>query len=646
MKHIRIKQAVVSLFGMALCGYIWLPGHGHTTAHHNTDNNAAKPSSSSSLASAADYDVVIVGAGLSGAVLAERHAQRHHRVLIIERRNHIGGNCYDYVDEETGIRVHKYGAHLFHTNNERVWSYVNRFSEWTRWDHRVLARVGADHGENYVPVPVNIETVNRVFGLHLQGSHDMGQWLLNNTVQSETTKNSKQVALSRVGQRLYDLIFGPYTQKQWNMSADQLHAEVIGRIPVYDSFDTRYFPDKYQVLPTHGYHAFFETMLRHPNITVMLETDYFELQPQLKAKRTTYFTGPIDQFFKSEERLEYRSLRFEREVIRNHGGYAQPAAVVNYPSRDVPYTRVVEYKHMLHQKSPHTILFREYPSEEGEPYYPVPSDKNKALYRRLQARAQNASVVFVGRLANYKYFNMDEAIANALAVYDTTLAPPAAFIHIVMNVFKENIDAWVKELSHLLRERRVRWFFYNKNSAKNHSALVSFLSRGGQPAKEIRSPNVGREGHSWLKYMQAGDWGQSNFFLQGNPHDMRPPRPLLTPAEIAHTILMTRESEDFFDTLPPGRIACDPGSEWLFMPFLMPAMVQVTDRMGIDRSTLCCHYGGQFVASYGRLERAWAKWRDTIERIMLPALETENDPPMGHALERLWVSILAPNFGL
>ena len=369
------------------------------------------------------YDILVVGAGLSGAVIAERMAsQSGLRVLVLEKRNHIGGNCYDYTDTETNLLVSAYGLHLFHTNHQHVWNYIQQFSKWTRWDHWTLGYVD----QKFVPIPVNIKTVNMLFEQNISSSAEMDQWLYEVQGKYHKIHNSEEMAISRVGNDLYEKIFLPYTLKQWDKHPRELDAEVTARIPVRNNFDDRYFTDKFQALPSNGYTAFFEKLLTHPNITVQLNTDYSDFiktNPNIIYK-TLYYTGPIDQYFNmpANEQLEYRSLRFEKQVVRNHAGYVQPASQVNYPSTQYNFTRIVEYKWFLHQKSPHSILFKEYSSSDGEPYYPVPSPRNKQLYLELQLKALllGSSIVFVGRLANYKYFNMDEAIANALQVYQKT----------------------------------------------------------------------------------------------------------------------------------------------------------------------------------------------------------------------------------
>lgn len=363
------------------------------------------------------YDVCIVGAGLSGAVIAERYAsQLKKSVLVMEKRDHIGGNCYDYIDPETGIRVNKYGAHLFHTKYKRVWDYVQQFADWVPYEHKVVAFVDNKH----VPVPVNIDTVNTLFGESIESVEEMDDWLRNEQVKFPgPPKNSEEMALSRVGRRLYELLFKPYTIKQWAKTPAQLGPEVMARIPVRNNHDPRYFGDQYQALPRDGYTAIFERMFDNSLITVRASVDYFNVRDLLRCGRT-YFTGPIDAYFAhlGWEKLEYRSLDFERKVLLNRE-YFQPNSVVNHPSPKVNFTRIVEYKHFLSQVSPHTIIFYEHSKDGGDPYYPVPNPKNQALFAKYKAMAaKEENVRFVGRLANYKYFNMDQTVKNALELFD------------------------------------------------------------------------------------------------------------------------------------------------------------------------------------------------------------------------------------
>lgn len=362
-----------------------------------------------------ETDVLVVGAGLSGATIAEHIARVCNRkVLVIDKRNHIAGNTYDYIDKETGIRVGKYGIHMFHTNNERVWKYLQRFGTWSRWDHKVLSCVDG----NYVPVPVNISTINTLCQENIQTEDEARHWLANHQVHYENPKNSEEVALSRVGTELYTKLFRPYTIKQWNKSPSELDPSVLARIPVRTNFDDRYFTDKYQALPVDGYTSIVESMLSHPNISVQLSTDWVDIRNTVQFK-TMIFTGPIDQYFHESglPKLEYRSLHFDWEVYKT-SGYFQPVSQVNYPSDNVPYTRIVEYKHLLNQPSEYTILTRETSCDDGEPYYPVPNQQNQDLYERYKILAKKSSVHFVGRLASYKYFNMDQAIDAAMEYFN------------------------------------------------------------------------------------------------------------------------------------------------------------------------------------------------------------------------------------
>ena len=372
------------------------------------------------------YDICIVGAGLSGAVIAERYATVLSKTsLIIDKRDHIGGNCYDYTDKETGILMNLYGAHLFHTQYERVWEYVQKFSEWTKYEHRVLGKIG----EKHVPIPVNIDTVNALYNLTINSTEEMDKWLKAEQTEFPEPKNSEEMALSRVGPRLFQQIFEPYTVKQWAKHPKELGPEVTARIPVRNNHDDRYFGDPHQALPSKGYTKMFDKILDHKLIETHLNVDYFNVRDQFKNESMcghTYFTGPIDAYFAhlGYDKLEYRSLDFERQVKKNIGAdkFHLPASVVNYPSADYNFTRIVEYKHFPldnNSKSNHTVLFLERSKDSGEPYYPVPNERNKALYEKYKDMAvKEPNVTFVGRLANYKYFNMDQSILNALELFD------------------------------------------------------------------------------------------------------------------------------------------------------------------------------------------------------------------------------------
>jgi len=360
------------------------------------------------------YDIIIVGAGISGSVLAERYANvLGKKVLVLEKRDHVGGNCYDYYNAD-GIMVSKYGAHLFHTNYDDVWQYVNRFSQWYPYEHRVLSFVDGQ----LLPIPVNITTVNRLFGLDIKTEAEMKSWLFQNTLKIEFPQNSEEVSLSKIGPALYEKMIKNYTKKQWDLWPHELEASVLERIPVRNNFDDRYFGDQHQAQPVGGFTPIFEKMLNHPKITVLLNTDYFELKEKLAGFKKLFFTGPIDRFFNNKfDKLQYRSIRFEFETLNVE--FYQENSVINYPN-DYDFTRIVEYKHITRQVHPKTTISKEYSSWEGEPIYPVPTQRNREVYSRYHQEAEGLEregVYFVGRLANYKYFNMDQAFKNSLDLF-------------------------------------------------------------------------------------------------------------------------------------------------------------------------------------------------------------------------------------
>ena len=355
---------------------------------------------------------LIVGAGLSGCTLAHRLAEAGHQIHIIEKRDHIAGNCYDELDRN-GILVNRYGAHLFHTNSERVWTYINQFAEWIPWYHKVVGRIQ----DKYFPIPVNIDTVNLLCNTHLQTETEMKEWLQRNTVASVYPENSEEVALARVGPVLYEMIFKEYTFKQWAKYPAELDPSVLERIPVRTDHNPNYFSDRFQALPKDGYTRFIQKMIDSPLISVSVNTEYsHEMKEEYDA---VFYTGPIDHYFKNHNLalLEYRSIRFETEYLEQD--QFQPNSVVNYPLEEA-FTRIVEYKHFLNQDVPgKTTIVKEYTVGDGDPYYPVPTQRNKDVYEMYKQLAdKEVGVYFVGRLANYKYYNMDAAILNALEVAD------------------------------------------------------------------------------------------------------------------------------------------------------------------------------------------------------------------------------------
>ena len=370
------------------------------------------------------YDVIIVGAGLSGAVFADQFARvLGKRVLVLDKRNHIAGNCYDERNED-GILMNEYGLHLFHCNDERTYNYIQQFSEWIRYDHKVLSRVHHQGRDIYVPLPVNIETVNQLCDQSIQTTEEMNQWLSEHQVKYDAITNGEEAAKARVGTQLFETLFEHYTYKQWAKTPAELDKSVLQRIPIRMDHDVRYFSDKYQVIPANGYTEFVRAMLDHPLITVQLNTDFTKVRNESWCTQREWliYTGPIDVYFKDLPPLEYRSIRFEKERLSDVGLY-QCNSVINEPGKDVEYTRTVEYKHLPYndRKSPHTTIVREYTMAEGEPYYPIPNQRNLDLYQEYLKQAveeEKNNVIFVGRLANYKYKNMNEAILDALVLFD------------------------------------------------------------------------------------------------------------------------------------------------------------------------------------------------------------------------------------
>jgi UDP-galactopyranose mutase len=357
------------------------------------------------------YDWLIVGAGFAGSVLAERLAsQRDEQVLVVDRRPHIGGNAYDRYDE-TGILIHQYGPHIFHTNSDQVYLYLSQFTRWRPYEHRVRAAVDG----KLVPIPINRTTINELYGLNLTTEDEVEAFLAARAEPVETIRTSEDVVVNRVGRELYEKFFRGYTRKQWGLDPSMLDKSVTARVPTRANTDDRYFTDKHQCMPKDGYTRMFERMLSHPNISVMLQSDYREIRKIIPHKRVIY-TGPVDEFFDFRfGKLPYRSLRF-RHVSLDEAQH-QPVAVVNYPCSE-DYTRVTEYKHLTGQLHPRTSITYEYPSADGDPYYPVPRPENQALYGRYQALADaTPDTWFVGRLATYRYYNMDQVVGQALATF-------------------------------------------------------------------------------------------------------------------------------------------------------------------------------------------------------------------------------------
>jgi len=364
--------------------------------------------------SAAGVDFLVVGAGFAGCVCARELADRGYRVRLIERRNHVGGNAHDYRDTH-GLLVHAYGAHIFHTNSRRIFEYLSRFTDWRFYEHRVRAIVA---GQLY-PIPINRTTINTLYGLSL-GEEGVREFLERVRVPREQIHTSEDVVLNSVGADLCEKFFRGYTRKQWGLDLSELSAEVAARIPVRIDDDDRYFSDTFQFMPTKGYTVMFTRMLDHPGIEVSLGVD-FESNGNARRREHIIYTGAIDTYFgQCFGRLPYRSVRFEHLHLSSTT-WSQQSGTVNYPN-DEEYTRVTEFKHLTGEQHTGTSIVREYPQDSGEPCYPVPRSENELLYRRYAELAKaSRHVTFVGRLARYRYYNMDQVVGAALKAVSTIL---------------------------------------------------------------------------------------------------------------------------------------------------------------------------------------------------------------------------------
>ncbi len=356
------------------------------------------------------YDYLIVGAGFAGSVLAERLVNGlNKKVLLIDKRNHIGGNAYDHYDE-SGILVHKYGPHIFHTNSQEVYQYLSRFTEWRNYQHRVLASVDGQ----LVPIPINLTTINRLYGYDLS-TDEVAAFFQSKSEKKQEIRTSEDVIVASIGRELYEKFFKGYTKKQWNLDASELNASVTSRIPTRTNKDDRYFTDTYQVMPLYGYTKMFEKIIDHPNIHLMLNTAYKDILGEINHRKLI-FTGPIDEYFDYQYGiLPYRSINFEFKTFDQE--IFQKTGTINYPN-EYAFTRITEFKHLSGQKHHKTSIVYEFPCAQGDPYYPIPTTDNAALYSKYHHLGQQLeNTYFVGRLATYKYYNMDQVVAQALATY-------------------------------------------------------------------------------------------------------------------------------------------------------------------------------------------------------------------------------------
>lgn len=354
-----------------------------------------------------DVDVLVVGAGFAGSVVARELADAGRRVLVIDKRSHIGGNAYDSYDEH-GVLIHNYGPHIFHTNNEEVFRWLSRFTDWRFYEHRVLAKVG----EQLLPIPINRTTINKLYDLDLD-EEGIAAYLEKNRVPRDPVKTSEDVVLNSVGNDLCEKFFRGYTRKQWGLDLSELNAGVAARIPTRSNDDDRYFTDTYQFMPLEGYTVMFQRILEHENITVQLGVDFSDVRKEIQANIIIY-TGQIDEYYEYRfGKLPYRSLIYDHYYLTDIE-QKQLVGTINYPN-DYAYTRTTEFKHLTGQKTSGTSFVSEYPQTEGEPYYPIPREGNELLYSKYKELAvAEKSVDFVGRLAQYRYYNMDQVVYDAL----------------------------------------------------------------------------------------------------------------------------------------------------------------------------------------------------------------------------------------
>jgi UDP-galactopyranose mutase len=356
------------------------------------------------------FDFFIVGAGFAGCTLAERLAtQLEKKVLLVEQRNHIGGNTYDYYNED-GLLVQKYGPHIFHTNSKEIWDYLCQFTEWNNYVHRVIAKVNSKE----VYLPINLDTMEKLYDRKFT-PEELEEYFEKRRLKLDDVRSSRDVVVSQVGEELYELFFKNYTKKQWGVYPDELDPQITKRLPVRFNRDTRYFTDKYQGIPKYGYTRMFERMLDNRNIHILLSTDYKEIIDSVKFDKLI-FTGPIDYFFDyMHGKLPYRSLNFKFETLDIEK--YQNAAVVNYPN-DYDYTRITEFKHLYFQRHHKTTICYEYPKSEGDPYYPILKPEYQEIYQKYKKEAEKIkNVYFVGRLAEYMYLNMDQVVGVGLKLF-------------------------------------------------------------------------------------------------------------------------------------------------------------------------------------------------------------------------------------
>ncbi len=358
------------------------------------------------------YDYLIVGAGFAGCVLAERLSTlKNKKILLIDTRSHVGGNAYDYFDDD-GLLVHMYGPHIFHTNSSRVFNYLSDFTNWRFYEHKVLSYVDG----KYLPFPINIDTINNLYGKNFSHAKEMKAFFRSRSEFREEILSFEDYVVGKIGWDLYEKFFKNYSIKQWGIDPRNISASVAARIPVRTNFDDRYFTDKYQCIPSNGYTKMFNKLIDHPKIEIKLGINYHELKRKIEYG-TLIFTGPIDSYFGYKYgRLKYRSLNFSFKEFDKE--YIQRTAVINYPN-DFPYTRTTEFKHITGQSHPKTILMYEFPCDTGDPYYPVQNSETLAVFKKYKDMVgRTKKTLFVGRLGTYQYLNMDQVVEQSLSTFD------------------------------------------------------------------------------------------------------------------------------------------------------------------------------------------------------------------------------------
>ena len=458
---------------------------------------------------------IIVGSGIYGSIIAEKISNELNvKVLIIEKKSHIGSNYYDYIDKDTGILISKYGPNFFHTNNKKIWDYVQKFDTWKYWEHKVLAKVD----NKYINIPINVKTINDLCGNIINDFSELNDWIDKTQIKYDTITNSEESAKSKFGEEIYEKIIKNYTYKRWKKYPNELNKAILDKFPFKKNNDISYFTDKFQALPTKGYTHFFERLLKSKNIKISLNTDFFNFKKKYNLDGVKIiYTDLIDEYFSIYDKLEYIGIEYDIKRYMNHSEkYFQENSIINYPEYDVPYSRTVEYKHLLNQSSSHTIIIKETATISGEPLYPILTEKNIKLYEKYKKLAEEEkNVFFIGRLTNYNYLETDEMISDALNYFKSKIKPnhiDSPIVekdknYVIICRYKENLD-WVDNIVNGNYIDKI--IIYNKGLPiiKKHKNI-----------KIIQSLNIGREGGAYLDYIinNFNNLPDNIWFLQGDP---------------------------------------------------------------------------------------------------------------------------------